>query len=317
MTKELFAQLLESKVLPGSDLVPELQSISLAYPYCPTANILYLMSLNACDDLRFDEHFRKTVILANDRKRLKYLLHTSPRIPVYKKPGDILQNAPVDKLKGMSGVEPGSANNQEREKTDQPERHSNEDFNSLLAALHETVDTLCQPKSDNEHAKSDLLAVTAMQGIELILSKTDLPTVKQPGENVAQQEAAENIADITGNIMHTDILSDILSQEPPPEEVKQGMQQSRDMELIDKFIRDEPRIAPLKTEFFDPLNAAKQSITDHEEIVSETLAKIYHEQGNTEKAIKIYKKLSLFYPEKSSYFAAQIQKLEQDLLTNT
>lgn len=66
-----------------------------------------------------------------------------------------------------------------------------------------------------------------------------------------------------------------------------------------------------KKEFFSASTMAKKSVEEDESFVTETLAKIYALQGNTEKAIKAYQTLSLKYPEKSSYFAARIKKLEE------
>lgn len=83
------------------------------------------------------------------------------------------------------------------------------------------------------------------------------------------------------------------------------------LDIIDKFIKEEPSITrPDKTGFFDPDLAVIESAEDSNELVSETLAKIYKNQGKYQKAIEIYQILSLNYPEKSSYFAGQIQELE-------
>ena len=81
------------------------------------------------------------------------------------------------------------------------------------------------------------------------------------------------------------------------------------MALIDKFILEEPRISKPKTSFFSPADSAIRSNLDEEEIVSETLAQLYAKQGNLQKAIHIYEKLSLLNQEKSRYFAAQIENL--------
>jgi hypothetical protein len=81
-------------------------------------------------------------------------------------------------------------------------------------------------------------------------------------------------------------------------------------EIIEKFILEEPRISRPKSEFFNPSESAQKSSLDADDIVSETLAQLYSQQGNTAKAIRIYEKLSLLIPEKSSYFAAQIEKLK-------
>lgn len=84
-----------------------------------------------------------------------------------------------------------------------------------------------------------------------------------------------------------------------------------DFDLIDKFIREEPKITRQKTEFFNPVNMAKQSVADDITFVSETLAKIYVLQGNYVKALDAYENLRLKYPEKRLYFAAQIKNLRK------
>ena len=79
-------------------------------------------------------------------------------------------------------------------------------------------------------------------------------------------------------------------------------------EIIDKFIAENPQITRPKQEFYDPMAVAQMSVVDRENIISETLATIYLNQGYIEKAISVYQKLSLKNPEKSVYFAELIEK---------
>jgi len=83
-------------------------------------------------------------------------------------------------------------------------------------------------------------------------------------------------------------------------------------ELIEKFIKEEPSISRPRADFFDPVKVARSSTQEQEGLVSETLARIHVLQGNIEKAIEIYRKLSLNFPEKSAYFAAQITKISTE-----
>ncbi len=84
-------------------------------------------------------------------------------------------------------------------------------------------------------------------------------------------------------------------------------------DLIEKFIQEEPRITPSRSSFYSPVNMARNSVKENEELVSETLAKIYATQGNFQKAIASYQKLLLKYPEKKTYFAALIENLKAKL----
>jgi hypothetical protein len=82
--------------------------------------------------------------------------------------------------------------------------------------------------------------------------------------------------------------------------------------ILDKFIRENPRISRPKAEFYNPANMAKQSVEENEDIATETLAKLYVNQGHIKKAIRTYEKLCLIYPHRITYFADLIQKIKTE-----
>lgn len=80
-----------------------------------------------------------------------------------------------------------------------------------------------------------------------------------------------------------------------------------------KYMR---KVSPSPTDLgTDPAQETKvQSIAQHsneaKEVLTEAMAEVLEKQGQPEKAIQIYIKLSFLYPEKSAYFAAKIQQLK-------
>ncbi|HRZ41854.1 MAG TPA: hypothetical protein P5228_04030 [Bacteroidales bacterium] len=81
-------------------------------------------------------------------------------------------------------------------------------------------------------------------------------------------------------------------------------------DLIKQFIQAEPRIVPREGSFESAVELAEKSNIPVFDLVTETLANVYLQQGNKSKAIKILEKLSLSMPEKSSYFAARIAEIK-------
>jgi len=107
-------------------------------------------------------------------------------------------------------------------------------------------------------------------------------------------------------------VSDVTEEEPAEEGKGKQMRPLPKDDLLDEFIRNAGRQGFNRAAFYNPEDSARKSIEENEGIVSETLARLVAAQGKKEKAIEIYQKLMLKNPQKSSYFAAQIEKLRKE-----
>ena len=102
---------------------------------------------------------------------------------------------------------------------------------------------------------------------------------------------------------------------------KQSLKSSRDSfigkalkttdqsQLIDKFIASNPKINPSLSDSYSDVSL--DSTQENESLMTETLAHVYVEQKKYEKAITAFTILSLKYPEKSSFFASQIEAVKK------
>ena len=80
------------------------------------------------------------------------------------------------------------------------------------------------------------------------------------------------------------------------------------IDIIDNFIKNSPKISIDKK--YIPTSEFKIDTNLKDDLITETLAKIYISQEKYNKAIKAYKILSLKYPKKSSFFADQIERIK-------
>ena len=85
---------------------------------------------------------------------------------------------------------------------------------------------------------------------------------------------------------------------------------SNETEIIDKFISEKPKLKAELNEK-ESNNDKADNLSNHEGYMTETLAKLYFNQKNYEKAVQSYKILILKFPEKNSYFADQIKKIKK------
>ena len=80
---------------------------------------------------------------------------------------------------------------------------------------------------------------------------------------------------------------------------------------FNKFIELNPKITPIRQDH-ELADLASKNLIKSDALMTETLAKIYISQNNFDKAVESYNILSLKYPEKSSYFADQINKIKNN-----
>jgi len=87
--------------------------------------------------------------------------------------------------------------------------------------------------------------------------------------------------------------------------------------LVDKFLASDSTSMirnyneANKREQVSDNEVVKNSLSEDEEMITETLAMLYYQQKKYDKALDAFKKLSLKYPEKSVYFATRIEEIEK------
>lgn len=81
------------------------------------------------------------------------------------------------------------------------------------------------------------------------------------------------------------------------------------LKIINEFLEKSPKIKPSEDYKPSPIKLKQDQNMSH--LMTETLAKIYVEQKKYDKAITAYNILRLKYPEKSGFFADQINLIKE------
>ncbi len=277
MNKKQFSEYLKSPDTLDMQSIPELESILKEFSYCQSASMLLTLNLFKEKHINYEQQLKKTAAMVRDRNVLR---------------------KHIDRLDEELSPQ-----------TELPDEYSRKES-------HPTTE-----KAEEKPAKSPGGTKDEHEDIKKAVADLNIRgySVEEATDLNKEEEKIRKLKEIIDRRLkeiQREKEKKASGLEPEKAVKDESPNKPKNMakhaSLIDKFIREEPSIKP-KQHFYNPVENSQKSITDEENIVSETLAKIYLDQGLYEKTIKIYTKLSLKFPEKSSYFAGQIKKTQEEI----
>ena len=299
MTPETFNRYLKNPSLLDSSTVDDLWALVKEYPYFQVGRMLLARNLHNIGHEAYPLALRLAAAYAGDRSKLKMLIDG---YPVVVQPLLIENELPKETpAETVSDTEVSVTTDNEIPETEISVAASEKDDLPEAADAAGIPAELPHPIGATGTTESDPDVVTeARSGEPTIEPVKHNPLIDSIFMRLSSVEVTEQEPETEYTIPAKSV----------PDEIPDPKIQARN-ELVDKFIREEPRISAPKREFFSPEDKARQSTSLPEDLVSETLAKIYEQQGLFNMAVKIYEKLMLLIPEKSSYFAARIDEIEK------
>ncbi len=307
----------------GTENKTVLHDIVKTYPYFQLAQVLYARQMYDDNDTDVTSRLKLASAYAPNRKAM-YMLFRKPSDKKAVKP-EIKIVAPVKEEVKYNIVfkakEEPISSLRETKQSDFKNADIAISNEVVLPAVEkkpiEKVETVApslrekqSPVSETFLEKEILSAVSIAQTEKLV---AEIPPVIEEEKKVHIESKEVKKHEISASEEHnfTDWLKLLpgadIKTEKGKTEPKEGPKKATD--IIARFLTNQPRISKPKAEFFSPHKAAKLSIAEDDDIVSETLAKIYVQQGSLHKALKAYETLLLQNPEKKAYFAGRIKEI--------
>lgn len=265
----------------------QLEDILKEYPYFQAARALHLKGLKNLNSYKYNKALKTTAAYTADRDVLFHFITSK----------DFLRSKPVAPTVSVAAKK--TAKQQQEppkqdiitDSEDAPLPRDKKDAEQLLDPGLFTSKTPSQKAMDTlqlgqplEFNKKEKFSFT--QWLELT-SKQPLPTNRKKEEALSENTV-------------------------PPE--NSAVKQDK-FDRIERFINTNPKIVP-KENTPIPDNVSNSGILDQNELMTETLARVYLEQKKYKNAIQAYRILSLKYPEKSGFFADRIKMIEKIQLEN-
>jgi hypothetical protein len=308
---EQFIELVKTPSQTGEQHIPSIEKILSDYPYFQTAHLLYAKALHSSNHINYRNTLKKTAVVAGNRTVLYRLIQSPAQITK-----EVLS---VAKEETKAQV-----------KTEKQVSNVSITYDVVPTIKHETVHEtqnpqpeIVQPDPDSYRDKIEEPETIKQESLDEVIMKPVLEAyVDTEVLKITEKESPE-----TAEKSFSDWLKTLADHKPLPDnslkkaekqeartenEPVKSVPKQKQQEIMEKLLNADLRMKrdPDK-KFYEATEKSK--VIENEELVTETLAKIYKLQGNNSKAIRAYEILSLKFPEKSAYFAALITEIKNSV----
>lgn len=294
---QLVKSLLQKDTLDQCTL-PELEQFADRHPYFGAAQLLLTKKMQTESPERYEEQLQKTFLFFHNPLWVEHLLNDNG-------------NAEITKTKKeMPAVEPSvHVPSEQIEKKEEVLPETTSPVTSIIEAASEGTGS--PGTAPAPAAETPAFSTSASISVQ----QQDIPVAEMGAASTTKPDSAQK-EELLFEPYHTvDYFASqgirVREEEKPADKFGQQLKSFTEwlktmkrLPVSEIAAQTEPA-AEKKVE-----EMAERSLQDRE-ILTEAMAEVWEKQGNREKAIEVYSKLSLLEPSKSAYFAAKIEVLKK------
>ncbi len=324
MKIEQFIDLMDHPNLLDEAHIPAIEKIIADYPCFQTAHLLYAKTLNNVKHINYHSALKRTAVVAGNRSVL-YRLINSPVNKIINNLPQVESITPVEEIK----KEPVSKELEKPEKVISPinitytivnptnEQKPVEQVTSnsehIPVAAEAITPVIEEVKTEPTNLQTETLDEIILKPVMEAYVETEILKLTEKEPEIGIDEPRS----FTDWLKQVPNISKQITIQTTPKEQTPKLKSEKQV-FLDKLLKEEMRISKPQADknFYAASQKTRSSVLEDENLVTETLAKIYMLQGNHGKAIRAYEILSLKFPEKSAYFATLIKELRSTQRNN-
>lgn len=285
----------------SSDTVTEMEATVEKYPYF---QLLHTLIAKAKYDQQTPDAYAalgKAAAYAPDRRLLRQIFYDEITLTL---PTTDETSTPADGAVGTTNETEETATVSGDTATDD-ERHAIDVDEASTESSDSDTDTTTETEEEINTEEAESLREELTQTLQVLQdSKEQLPD--SPASDT--EDSSHDVAETKENSP----LLDRLEQESTEEQMPRNPTQSMQQDIIDRFVKANPSITREAVPETDNTDLAAGSTALPNDVVTENFAEIMLKQGKVGKAVEMYQKLMLKYPEKKTYFAQKIDQLKNN-----